>query len=41
MEKSLTVELILVALSWGFSGVLWLGAASYAGALLAFWGRSA
>ena len=32
---------VIVALSWGFSGVLWLGALSYAGALLAFWGRSA
>ncbi|HEX6387240.1 MAG TPA: hypothetical protein VF177_21450 [Anaerolineae bacterium] len=27
---------VMVALSWGFSAVLWLGAAAYAGALLAF-----
>lgn len=27
---------VMIALSWGFSAVLWLGAAAYAGALLSF-----
>jgi hypothetical protein len=33
---------VMIALSWGFSVVLWLGAAAYAGALLSFgklWGK--
>jgi hypothetical protein len=28
---------VMIALSWGFAAVLWLGAAAYAIALLAFW----
>ena len=28
---------VMVALSWGFSAVLWLGAAAYVGALFVFW----
>ncbi len=31
-----SVLAVLIALTWGFSTVLWLGAAGYAGALLAF-----
>ena len=31
-----SVLAVLVALTWGFSAVLWLGAAAYAGALVAF-----
>lgn len=31
-----SVLAVMVALSWGFSTVLWLGAAAYAGALLSF-----
>jgi hypothetical protein len=33
-----SVLAVMVALSWGFSVVLWLGAAAYAGALLCFVG---
>ncbi|MEP0762870.1 MAG: SAM-dependent methyltransferase, partial [Chloroflexota bacterium] len=29
---------VMLAISWGFSVVLWLGAACYAGALAAMWG---
>ncbi len=32
-----SVLAVMVALSWGFSAVLWLGAAAYMGALLSFW----
>ena len=31
-----SVLAVMVALSWGFSAVLWLGAAAYMGALLSF-----
>lgn len=31
---------VIIALSAGFSAVLWLGAAAYVGALAAFWGRA-
>ncbi len=31
---------VMIALSWGFSAVLWLGALAYAVALLAIWGLS-
>ena len=31
---------VMAAISWGFSTVLWLGAACYAGALVAIWGLS-
>ena len=30
---------IMLALSWGFTAVLWLGALAYAGALVASWGQ--
>ena len=28
---------VMLALSWGFTAVLWLGILAYAGALAAFW----
>jgi hypothetical protein len=32
-----SVLAVMLALTWGFTVVLWLGAAAYAGAWLAFW----